>query len=40
MDLRFFEIYRRGDYISMLLEGAAFSIVLTLAAAILGFGFA
>jgi polar amino acid transport system permease protein len=40
MDLRFFEIYRRSDYLLLLLEGALFSIVLTLAAAFLGFLFA
>ncbi len=36
MDLRFFEIYRRSDFIVLLLEGALFSIALTLAGAILG----
>lgn len=40
MDLRFFEIYRRSEYLFLLLEGAVFSIVLTLAAAALGFGMA
>lgn len=40
MDLRFFEIYRRSEYVVLLLEGAAFSIVLTVAAAALGFAFA
>ena len=40
MDLRFFEIYRRGDYLWTLLEGALFSIGLTVGAAILGFVFA
>ena len=40
MDLRFYEIYRRTEYIVMLLEGAAFSIALTLAAAVMGFLFA
>lgn len=37
MDLRFFEIYRRTEYVYLLLEGAAFSVALTLAAALLGF---
>ncbi|MEM9342668.1 MAG: amino acid ABC transporter permease [Pseudomonadota bacterium] len=36
MDLRFFEIYRRPDYLLLLLEGAAFSAVLTVGAAISG----
>lgn len=36
MDLRFFEIYRRPDYLAMLLEGALFSIGLTVLAAALG----
>ena len=40
MELRFFEIYRRSEYVFLLLEGAAFSIVLTLAAAFIGFAFA
>ncbi len=37
MDLRFFEIYRSGEYLFMLLQGAMFSILLTVSAAILGF---
>ena len=40
MDLRFFEIYRRGDYLWTLFEGALFSIALTVGAAIIGFLFA
>jgi His/Glu/Gln/Arg/opine family amino acid ABC transporter permease subunit len=40
MDLRFFEIYRSREYLLMLMEGAVFSIGLTLAAAVLGFLFA
>lgn len=40
MDLRFFEIYRRSDYLWTLLEGALFSIGLTVAAAVMGFVFA
>lgn len=40
MDLRFFEIYRSSEYLLMLMQGALFSIALTLAAAILGFLFA
>jgi len=40
MELRFFEIYRRSEYVFLLLEGAAFSIVLNLAAAFIGFAFA
>ena len=40
MDLRFFEIYRRSDYLWTLLEGALFSIGLTVSAAIIGFAFA
>lgn len=36
MDLRFFEIYRRPDYLLLLLEGAALSAVLTIGAAIIG----
>lgn len=40
MDLRFFEIYRRSDYLWTLLEGALFSIGLTICAAIIGFAFA
>ncbi|WP_420861193.1 amino acid ABC transporter permease [Algirhabdus cladophorae] len=40
MDLRFFEIYRRSEYLLMLLEGVLFSISLTVAAAVLGFLFA
>jgi polar amino acid transport system permease protein len=40
MDLRFFEIYRRSEYLLMLFEGALFSIGLTLAAAAMGFVFA
>lgn len=36
MDLRFFEIYRRSEYVGLLLEGAVFSVVLTLAAALMG----
>ncbi len=40
MDLRFFEIYRRGEYLLMLAEGVLFSIGLTLAAALVGFLFA
>jgi len=40
MDLRFFEIYRRSEYLWILFEGALFSIGLTLGAAILGFLFA
>lgn len=37
MDLRFFEIYRRSEYLLLLLEGAFFSVVLTVAAASFGF---
>lgn len=37
MDLRFFEIYRRSEYLLLLLEGAFFSVVLTVVAAIFGF---
>lgn len=37
MDLRFFEIYRRPEYLWMLFEGAVFSIGLTVGAAVLGF---
>lgn len=37
MDLRFFEIYRRADYLWLLLEGAMFSVVLSVLSAILGF---
>lgn len=37
MDLRFFEIYRRSEYMLLLLEGALFSVLLTVAAATLGF---
>lgn len=37
MDLRFFEIYRRSEYLWLLLEGAFFSIALTVGAALLGF---
>ncbi|WP_424971273.1 amino acid ABC transporter permease [Dinoroseobacter sp. S76] len=40
MDLRFFEIYRRGEYLLMLMEGAFFSIALTIGGAALGFLFA
>ena len=40
MDLRFFEIYRRSEYLLLLLEGAFFSVALTIAAATLGFLFA
>ena len=40
MDLRFFEIYRRSDYLWTLFEGAFFSIGLTVCAAIIGFAFA
>lgn len=40
MDLRFFEIYRRGEYLLLLLEGAFFSVALTLGAAALGFAMA
>lgn len=40
MDLRFFEIYRRSDYLWTLFEGALFSIGLTVGAAIMGFLFA
>jgi polar amino acid transport system permease protein len=40
MDLRFFEITRRPEYLWMLAEGAFFSIALTVAAALLGFGLA
>lgn len=40
MDLRFFEIYRRSDYLWTLLEGALFSIGLTVCAAIIGFAVA
>ncbi|SMX25835.1 amino acid ABC transporter permease [Boseongicola aestuarii] len=40
MDFRFFEIYRRGDYLWTLFEGALFSIALTVGAAIIGFLFA
>jgi len=36
VDLRFFEIYRRPDYLLLLLEGAAFSAALTVGAALLG----
>lgn len=36
MDLRFFEIYRRPDYLWLLLEGATFSIVLTVVAGCVG----
>lgn len=37
MDLRFFEIYRRSEYMLLLLDGALFSVLLTVAAATLGF---
>lgn len=40
MDLRFFEIYRNGDYLWTLFEGALLSIGLTVGAAIMGFLFA
>lgn len=40
MDLRFFEIYRRGDYLLLLLEGAALSAALTIFAALMGMALA
>jgi len=40
LDLRFFEIYRNGDYLQLLFEGAALSIGLTVAGGIAGFVFA
>lgn len=40
LDLRFFEIYRNPEYVQLLLEGAALSIGLTIAAGIAGFLFA
>lgn len=36
MDLRFFEIYRRPDYLVLLWEGALLSVGLTVLAAVLG----
>lgn len=40
MDLRFFEIYRRADYLWLLFEGAVFSILLTVVAGCIGLIFA
>ena len=37
MDLRFFEIYRSGEYMSLILGGALTSLSLTIAAGITGF---
>ena len=37
MDLRFFEIYRNGDYLLLLLQGTMLSIAITVAGAVLGF---
>ena len=37
MDLRFFEIYRSGEYMSLILDGAFTSLGLTIAAGIAGF---
>ncbi len=37
MDLRFFEIYRNGDYLMLLLNGAATSAALTALGGIIGF---
>ena len=37
MDLRFFEIYRSGEYMSLILGGALTSLGLTIAAGIAGF---
>ena len=37
MDLRFFEIYRSGEYMSLILDGALTSLGLTIAAGIAGF---
>lgn len=40
MDLRFFEIYRSGEYLGLFLSGALTSLGLTVAAGIAGFMFA
>ncbi|WP_346893835.1 amino acid ABC transporter permease [uncultured Roseibium sp.] len=40
MELRFFEIYRNHEYISLLLEGSCLSIALTVGGGIAGFVFA
>lgn len=40
MDLRFFEIYRNGEYLWLLAEGAALSAGLTAFSGLLGFGLA
>ena len=40
MDLRFFEIYRNAEYITLLLEGAVMSAALTLVAGVIGFAVA
>ena len=40
MDLRFFEIYRSGEYLGLILGGALTSLGLTVVAGIAGFVFA
>ena len=40
MDLRFFEIYRSGEYMGLILGGALTSLGLTIAAGVAGFMFA
>ncbi|SHJ17690.1 polar amino acid transport system permease protein [Palleronia salina] len=40
MEFRFFEIYRNWDYVTLLMQGAGMSAILTLCGGVIGFAFA